>query len=917
MANLWILNDFEELQTTLTSDSGAEGCRFWDAPFEASVSPEEGDTFSFYADATREESKYIVKDNKVVFKENPRFGDEFVMFTIVQTEEFDERDGKVVLATCEPHWYELDDDYIEDKRPTNKTPQQALDIILENTRYVGVVDKELQNLESDTFYQMSGKEAIIQYFKTWGGAFKAVVEFDGNKITKRIIKCMKRNGAANGVRLEHDRNVTNIRRVTTGYPKTAVYPYGASLEMTDEDGNATGGYTRYIDIADVTWSTKNGDPVDKPKGQKWIGDPGLLQKFGREKDGKFLHRFVRWQDENIKTPEDLIKAGYNALMNSISKDVVNYEVVAYVEGLKLGDTAIVIDRDFSRPIEVETDVIKLKYDVAKDGNDAEMTLGQFLEFNSLEKRVGEIDDKIRRNEGNWNSGGTVTDDNFPDTKPPVPTNVVARGLFSKVAISWDFEPYSYIAAYEVHGSQINGFTPSDSTILFAGKEGGCVHNADVDQKWYYRVRAINTHGTSSDFSEQVSATTVRIGTNHIDDLSITNVKIGEAAVDSINVAKGAITNAHIVSLIADKVKGGILSGVIVRSDNDNGDTIELKDGTFTSKLNGNAMIKMYNYNLMFFDSGTGMTTPDYGLIGAISPAWSSDDPTERGITFEGAKDYLTLAKRTSSTENAPFLRADFTNRITKIGGAPSKTGSWDGRLLLQSVYNADWGKDNGQNSYVPKVKLENFNASDGKKYASVAIYTGRGSDAPNADNERFGFEVWQYTGHGSKAEQLFKIDRSSSEGRYMGFYGDKAFLPYNVRFGTGDTNIVQAQAMGLKISKNVESIRGALNSNALVRVHYWDNFTLNKGSGKTAYGDGYFSLGDNVENIFYAQFQAYGSYSDVVTCGVLEMGLNIKLDSTGKKKGAGIKIRVRGTGAQDVKGVSVSRLMMWYVYEPK
>lgn len=902
MANLWILNDFEELQTTLTSDSGAEGCRFWDAPFESSVSPEEGDTFSFYADATREESKYIVKDNKVIFKENPRFGNAFVMFTIVQTEEFDERDGKVVLATCEPHWYELDDDYIEDKRPTNKTPQEALDIILENTRYVGVVDEELQNLESDTFYQMSGKEAVIQFFKTWGGAFKAVVEFDGNKITKRIIRCMKRNGAANGVRLEHDRNITNIRRITTGYPKTAVYPYGASLEMTDEEGNATGGYTRYIDIADVTWSKKNGDPVDKPKGQKWIGDPGLLQKFGREKDGKLLHRFVRWQDENIKTPEDLIKAGYNALMNSISKDVVNYEVEAYVEGLKLGDTAIVIDRDFSRPIEVETDVIKLKYDVAKDGNDVEMTLGQFLEFNSLEKRVGEIDDKIRRNEGNWNSGGTVTDDNFPDTKPPVPTNVVARGLFSKVAISWDFEPYSYIAAYEVHGSQINGFTPSDSTLLFAGKEGGCVHNADVDQKWYYRVKAINTHGTSSDFSEQVSATTVRIGTNHIDDLSITNAKIGEAAIDSINVAKGAITNAHIVSLIADKIKGGILSGVIVRSDNDRGDTIELKDGAFTSKLDGRTMIEMYNYNLMFYDPGTDMTTPDYGLSGYIASVWETNSPSVRGLGFVGTKDYLSLSKRIgNTTESKPFLKANFTDREATFGGAPGIDGKWNGRLNLRSTYNADWGNNNGINTHVPQIILENSN--DGTtKWANVAIYTGRGPDAPNADNERFGFEVWQFTGHGSEAEQLLKIDRNSDSGRYMSFNGDTAFLPASTKLAMqgGGTEY----ATGASLSPTVTNIRGGISSNAKLRIYYFDNYEIDTGgSGTTAYGDHRITL-EGVKNIYWACAVPYGSYSDCVTVGVTSM-------TTSE-----IKFRVRGSGAVNVQGQTLERLMVAYLFQP-
>ncbi|WP_371103515.1 hypothetical protein [Streptomyces sp. PU_AKi4] len=98
------------------------------------------------------------------------------------------------------------------------------------------------------------------------------------------------------------------------YPKTALYGYGASLQNTDDDGEETGGYSRFIDFSEVEWKKSNGDPVDKPKGQEWVGDPALLQKYGRLKNGSLIHREGIFSDEDIEDEEELLKATYNHLI---------------------------------------------------------------------------------------------------------------------------------------------------------------------------------------------------------------------------------------------------------------------------------------------------------------------------------------------------------------------------------------------------------------------------------------------------------------------------------------------------------------------------------------------------------------------------------------------------------------------------
>ena len=140
-------------------------------------------------------------------------------------------------------------------------------------------------------------DAIWKTRNTWGGDIKDVVLFDAqNNISARQVKLMQRLGADRGKRFENDHDIEEIQRVILSYPKTALFGRGSSLPIEDDEGNETGGHSRLIDFADVVWSVANGDPVNKPRGQKWVGSPSALSQYGYQQNGGRLHRYGIWQE---------------------------------------------------------------------------------------------------------------------------------------------------------------------------------------------------------------------------------------------------------------------------------------------------------------------------------------------------------------------------------------------------------------------------------------------------------------------------------------------------------------------------------------------------------------------------------------------------------------------------------------------
>ncbi|MED4080095.1 phage tail spike protein [Halalkalibacterium halodurans] len=540
MTELYIFDQDDHLLTIISEETGLLSTQFRE---ELNHIPDTPFVFSVEADIPK--AKYIVEENQVVFRDTE--GD-LRLFRIKEIDDQDNIDGPVTTATCEPACMELNDHIIVDRRFVDKQAQEAIDAALEGTRWTGTVEVELSTATTN-FYYTSSIEAIWNILQVWGGDFKDVVTFDSqNNITSRQIRIKQRLGADHGKRFEIDHNTTEIGRTVLSYPVTALYGRGASLPIEDDDGEHTGGYTRYIDFADVVWSKANGDPVDKPKGQRWVGDPNALKKYGYLQNGKRLHRYGIWQNQDIEDPAELLRATWEQL-ETAQKPEVNYRlsVDLFDKKVSLGDTARAIDRQFARPIEIQARIVAVEYDLLDIEGTMVVEMGQLLNLD--DDRLDRVIETINRNQGKWDSGGTITRGRFPDIKPSKPANLRAEGGFEAIQLYWDYADELYIDNYEVYGSQVKDFVPDSQHLLWRGKVSAFAHRVERDQVWYYRVRAVNYHGRPSDYSDQVSASTHRVISDDIlfgpdlaerlRELNRISDIIGEGGVDFENISEHA------------------------------------------------------------------------------------------------------------------------------------------------------------------------------------------------------------------------------------------------------------------------------------------------------------------------------------------------------------------------------------------
>lgn len=126
----------------------------------------------------------------------------------------------------------------------------------------------------------------------------------------------------------------------------------------------------------------------------------------------------------------------------------------------------------------------------------------------LQKEVDELKESVKR-------PTRVTEGSFPDRKPSKPINVITHGGIETIQLYWDYADEIFIKHYEVYGSQIKDFVPDTQHLSWRGQVSAFAHTVGTEQKWYYRIRAMNYHGTASDWSDQVEVSTKRILTEDI------------------------------------------------------------------------------------------------------------------------------------------------------------------------------------------------------------------------------------------------------------------------------------------------------------------------------------------------------------------------------------------------------------------
>ncbi|WP_342489176.1 phage tail spike protein [Cytobacillus sp. FSL W7-1323] len=513
MADLLVFDPEDNLLSIL-SNSADEACQFWDAPYKEIVN--NGSFFEFTAQGDHEDSKHLIAENQVAFLDKDGV---FRLFVIKEPNQTNDLNGPIIHCLCESAMNELNEEIIEDIRPYNSTLRNALTRALSETRWEVGETADL-GINSTNFYYINVSEAIESIINIWGGEIRDRIEVQDNKIIGRYIDILPRRGQDTGKLWEIDKDILYLSHKVQSYPKTALYGRGSSLEIEDEEGNATGGFTRKISFADVEWKISKGDPVDKPKGQTWVGDLQALAQFGKlNKDGSRRHRKGIYENGEQEDPEALLQETWEALQQE-KKQLHNYEMDVFLleeitghehEKVRLGDTTYAIDRSFTNPVEVEERIIAFEYDVAAPDNSGYVELGQYIDLYSDEDRIDQIESKLNDKSGIWDKGGgPITDDRFPKITPSKPINFVADGNFQTITLTWDYDAASYLSSYELYASQVQGFTPDQSNLIWRGKMSGHNFIAETNQQWYFRVRAVNTHGVAGPFTDEIMAQTVRI-----------------------------------------------------------------------------------------------------------------------------------------------------------------------------------------------------------------------------------------------------------------------------------------------------------------------------------------------------------------------------------------------------------------------
>src|SRR5690606_17406163 len=131
------------------------------------------------------------------------------------------------------------------------------------------------------------------------------------------------------------------------------------------------GENERLTFADAEWSTANGDPADKPKGQIWIGDETARQNFGiPDGNGGRVHRMGVVEFSDIEDPAELLRKTDEALPQYTTPratedaSVMDLETaLAYShEAVRLGDTVRVINRDFKRELRIKARVVDIQRD---------------------------------------------------------------------------------------------------------------------------------------------------------------------------------------------------------------------------------------------------------------------------------------------------------------------------------------------------------------------------------------------------------------------------------------------------------------------------------------------------------------------------------------------------------------------------
>lgn len=249
-----------------------------------------------------------------------------------------------------------------DKRPKNTPAKPVINELLQGTNWQARFVADTTN-HSTNFYYTSVFDALKKLCKVWGLEMQFFVEMNSNGIGARYIDFKKKIGEAVGKRVVYGHNAleilkeverTNIFTALIGRGK------GEQVSSAEESGKGGDGYGRKITFEDVVWSKAKGDPLDKPKGQKYLEIPEMTRTYGiKNSDGTMRPKIGFTEFSEEEDPNELIKLTYQTLINSARPQLTLKTSSVYLRGVKIGDTIRVVRHD--KKLDYDTRIFEITF----------------------------------------------------------------------------------------------------------------------------------------------------------------------------------------------------------------------------------------------------------------------------------------------------------------------------------------------------------------------------------------------------------------------------------------------------------------------------------------------------------------------------------------------------------------------------
>ena len=279
-----------------------------------------------------------------------------------------------------------------DKRPKNTPAKPVINELLQGTNWQARFIADTTN-HSTNFYYTSVFDALKKICKVWGLEMQFFVEMNSNGLGARYIDFKKKIGEAVGKRVVYGHNAleilkeverTNIFTALIGRGK------GEQVSSAEESGKGGDGYGRKITFEDVVWSKAKGDPLDKPKGQKYLEIPEMTRTYGiKNSDGTMRPKIGFTEFSEEEDPNELIKLTYQTLINSARPQLTLKTSSVYLRGVKIGDTIRVVRHD--KKLDYDTRIFEITFNRLNDQS-SDIKLGDQIGESSSSK-VQSVADK--------------------------------------------------------------------------------------------------------------------------------------------------------------------------------------------------------------------------------------------------------------------------------------------------------------------------------------------------------------------------------------------------------------------------------------------------------------------------------------------------------------------------------------------